>query len=264
MSSLTSQQINDSYQGLLKLADSTTGITSTLQSVQDGLGNDLPLKISTVQVQSPNLFSFQNFVPDYEGPGFTTVSAAYGNGSQNVLNGTPFYNAGVNSYSAITYNCGQVTSTSDVIDAAFYTTQFISGLGLQPKDLIMSGISLDVSSTGVRVTTLPSTLSFSAYGSGIYFLVVKISNSGVQPTARFTPQPSSDWVSVFSNQLGLQLNVQGSAMQSFSKMFTITTTALGMLYTIPDFQTSFSEGDFSGGVQSLAFNGTGFGLNVIK
>lgn len=40
MSNLTGQQIQNTYEGLLNLEDSTTGITSNLQAIQDGLGNN--------------------------------------------------------------------------------------------------------------------------------------------------------------------------------------------------------------------------------
>ena len=55
MSALTGNQIKDTYQGLLKLADSTTGITSSFQAVQDGLGNDTGLRIATGPVSYTHL-----------------------------------------------------------------------------------------------------------------------------------------------------------------------------------------------------------------
>jgi hypothetical protein len=50
MGQLTNLYVSQSYQGLLKLADSTSGVTGTLQAVQDGVGNNLPIKISNTQV----------------------------------------------------------------------------------------------------------------------------------------------------------------------------------------------------------------------
>ena len=41
MSTLFGNNISQTYQGLIKLADSTTGVTSTTQSFQDGLGNNI-------------------------------------------------------------------------------------------------------------------------------------------------------------------------------------------------------------------------------
>jgi hypothetical protein len=50
MGQLTNLYVSESYQGLLKLANSTTGVTGTLQYVQDGLGNNIPMLVSTSSV----------------------------------------------------------------------------------------------------------------------------------------------------------------------------------------------------------------------
>ena len=50
MSALTGNNVKDTYQGLLKLANSATGITSNLQYVQDGLGNNTPLQMSQTEI----------------------------------------------------------------------------------------------------------------------------------------------------------------------------------------------------------------------
>lgn len=50
MGNLTNQYVSQSYQGILTLANANTGVTATLQSVQDGIGNNLPIKVSNTQV----------------------------------------------------------------------------------------------------------------------------------------------------------------------------------------------------------------------
>ena len=50
MGQLTNQYVSQSYQGLLKMTDSTTGVTGTLQTVQTGDGTDTPLQISKTAV----------------------------------------------------------------------------------------------------------------------------------------------------------------------------------------------------------------------
>ncbi len=50
MGQLTNLYVSQSYQGLLKLANSTTGVTGTLQYVQDGVGNNIPMLVSTSSV----------------------------------------------------------------------------------------------------------------------------------------------------------------------------------------------------------------------
>jgi hypothetical protein len=50
MGQLTNQYVSQSYQGLLNLANANTGLTTTLQTVTDGLGGTSPLQISKTQV----------------------------------------------------------------------------------------------------------------------------------------------------------------------------------------------------------------------
>lgn len=50
MGLLTNQYVSESYQGLLNLNNPNTGLTSTLQTVTDGLGGTSPLQISKTQV----------------------------------------------------------------------------------------------------------------------------------------------------------------------------------------------------------------------
>ena len=56
MSSLFGNNISQTYQGLIKLADSTTGVTSTTQSLQDGLGNNIPIQVSNNTVNISGSF----------------------------------------------------------------------------------------------------------------------------------------------------------------------------------------------------------------
>jgi hypothetical protein len=62
MGQLTNLYVSESYQGLIKLADSTTGVTGTLQYTQDGVGNNLPIQISATQVNITGSFTV-NGVP---------------------------------------------------------------------------------------------------------------------------------------------------------------------------------------------------------
>jgi hypothetical protein len=50
MGNLTNQYVSQSFQGLLKLDNSNTGVTSTLQYVTDGLGNKIPMQASTSSI----------------------------------------------------------------------------------------------------------------------------------------------------------------------------------------------------------------------
>jgi hypothetical protein len=268
MSSLTSTQINNTYPGLLKLEDSTSGLTNSFQTIQDGLGNNLPLKVKDGQIQGQNLFSLGYFVFDYEGAGFSTGAATTVAGAQNNLSYTAFYNSGINSFSAITYRVNTATSNGDVVSLAFYTAQFISGLGLQPKDLVMSGISLNSTSTGTTTTALPATLSFSGLGSGIYFAVQKITPvaTGNTPTVRYNSPPTGNQSFLMAQQQGFVLNSAQTALQNISLPGGAGTASSGnaVYSNTPDFKLSFDASDFVSGVNTATYAGFGFGLNVIK
>jgi hypothetical protein len=186
MSILTGQQINQTYPGLLNLATATTGITSTPQQIQDGLGNNTGVKIATNYLTAPNVLGIQDYKGDYYGLGFQTAGSAPVASSQNIIIGQPFYDNGSYDYSAITYNMISSSTTADILTCAFYSSQYVDGVGLAPSVLIQSGITLTTTTTGFRTTTLPSTLSFSGYGPGYYWWVYKYSNSGVTPTVRLT------------------------------------------------------------------------------
>jgi hypothetical protein len=243
MSNLTGQQINNTYDGLLNLQDSTTGITSTYQQIQDGLGNNTNTRISTLGLLSPNIPSQSVIKPDYSGIGF-----AAGLGSPNIASTqnrtlyTLFYDPGYYSYSAVSYQCGTVTSTSDVVTMAVYSIQMVPGFGIAPKDLIMSGVTMISNSTGVKTTSLPSTLSFSGTGGGFYIVAYYVSNSGVTPTVRYTQGQFITYNQSYANTLGLFLNAAGTATQVGQKYGSVGST-LNVL-NLP-FQTSYSQSDIT-------------------
>jgi hypothetical protein len=102
MATLSGQSIQNTYDGLLKLADSTTGITSTYQQIQDGLGNNTNTKISTTGILSPNIVNMNNLKPDYCGNGFSTGAGTANTAlTQNKVLYLPFYDTGNFSFSAI-------------------------------------------------------------------------------------------------------------------------------------------------------------------
>ena len=185
MSTLTGQAIKNTYDGLLKLEDSTNGITSSFQSIQDGLGNDTGLQIKQNGLFGGGITSFNPFKAQFFGNGYTaSAGTQYNAGMQNTIIATPFYDNGLYSYSAITTYTGQITTTSDTLEYAIYSSQMINPFGLFPYQQIVSGMTASTTSTGAKTFVLPSTLSFSGTGAGVYFLVYKVSNGGVQPTFR--------------------------------------------------------------------------------
>ena len=60
MGQLTNQYVSSSYQGLLKMTDSTQGLTNTLQTIQTGDGDNSPLQMSLTQVNISGSFFINN------------------------------------------------------------------------------------------------------------------------------------------------------------------------------------------------------------
>lgn len=226
MSALTGNQIKDSYQGLLKLADSSTGITNSLQAIQDGLGNNTGLRIATNQLETENLLSYIPLKAQYYGSGFApTAPQQLASGTQNVILAYPFYDNGNYDYSAITFNVITATTSSDTCEAAIYTTQLLNPNGLFPHAPIVSGLTVNTTPVGTQTITFPSNISMSGYGAGIYWLVFKISNSGVQPTVRFggnvVGQLPNLGGSVYGLSAGLVANQYGLAPYRLNGSFQV-------------------------------------------
>ena len=243
MSTLTGQQIKDTYDGLLNLQNSTTGITSSFQQIQDGLGNNTNTRISTSGIVSPNIVNMNNLKPDYGGSGFIagtgTANIAL---TQNKTLYSTFYDPGVNSYSAITYNVGTITSTSDVVTMAIYSLQLVPGIGIAPKDLVMSGVTMISNSTGIKTTSLPSTLSFSGTGGGFYIVAFYVSNASVTPTVRYTNGSLITQNQSYATSLGLYLNAAGTGSAIGQKYGTISQNM--NVLNLP-FQSSYSQSDIT-------------------
>lgn len=268
MGTLTGQQISNTYDGLLKLSDSTTGITSTLQSIEDGLGNPTGARIATNYFTAPNVVNLDaNLVPDMMGSGISTgVGLALAANSQNRLLYNIFYDSGVHSYSAITYNLGTLTSTSDVVSAYFYSLQLVPGSGVAPKDLIMSGITLlSTGTTGIKTTSLPSTLSFSGTGGGYYVFALYVSNANVTPTVRYGQPAVSTRNQSFTESLGYYMNVAGTAAFIGSKVSPMAPASLYIINNL-SVQSSYSESDITNNLNTggVSNGNPGFGLNVIR
>lgn len=266
MSTLTGQQIKDTYDGLLKLADSTAGVTSSYQQIQDGLGNDTNTRISTRGIISPNVVGMNNLKPDYAGSGFVGgVGSANQANTQNRVLYLPFYDTGVFSYSAVSYNLGTLSSTSDIVNVAFYTLQQVPGVGIAPKDLIMSGITFDSvapATTGVKTSLLPSTLSFSGTGSGFYIVAFYVSNAGVTPTVRYGAPNIQIGNQAYAYNIGYYLTVAGTGTQVGQRVGTFAASTL-VLNNL-QFQTSYSEADIITNQSTTVTNTTwGFGLKPI-
>ena len=269
MGTLSGQSISNTYDGLLKLSDSTQGITPNLQPIEDGLGNNTGSRISTQGITSPNIVNVQNnLVPDFMGNGFSNTSSTPVANTQNRLIYSMFYDTGVHSYSAITYNLSTLSTTSDIVDFYIYSLQLVPGFGVAPKDLIMGGIRLESASPstlGVKTTVLPSTLSFSGTGGGWYVYAYTVSNANVTPTVRYNnPAQQPIQYGIPTLPLGYYISVAGVTAVLGSRLavfmngtpVVINNLAVQPSYSVSDIQTNWAA---IGTLPQI-----GFGLNVIR
>jgi hypothetical protein len=263
MSTLTGNQIKNTYQGLLKLSDSTTGITSNLQAITDGLGNNTGLRISTNQLEGDGIFTFVPLKAQYYGSGYILTNAGqYATELANVICAQPFYDTGNYSYSAVSIFTSTATSTSDTVEYALYTTQMINPFGIFPHTPIVSGMTADTTTQGQKTFVFPSHISFSGYGAGQYWLVFKITNSGVRPTWRAGQGFSSDQPAAtrfYGNAVNfngtIQLPWRGNNGGNSVQVFSGTTT-----FNNP-FSTALASTQSS--LTSLAANPIGFVLHTV-
>jgi len=181
MADLSSQQINQSYPGLLTLANSTTGITNTTQSVQDGLGNDTGLQISENYLGGSSLFpAYRETLAKYYGSSHSgNFGSPFEATSVDLLNSVAFYDKGDVVYSAITINVMTESTTGDEMTFGIYDYQQLNPYGIQPKNIIVSGLTLtatDLSTTGAKTIIFPTPTSLGK--GGAKFLCYVITNSG--------------------------------------------------------------------------------------
>lgn len=120
MGQLTNLYVSESYQGLLKLANSTTGVTGTLQYVQDGIGNNIPMLVSTSSVVITG--SFRG-----DGSGLTGVTA---NADSSSLVTTSSFNAYTSSNDAKWNTLGSQSGSwiTDAETGSFATTASVNAL----------------------------------------------------------------------------------------------------------------------------------------
>jgi len=263
MSTLSGQTIQSTYQGLLKLADSTTGITNTYQQVQDGLGNNTGILVKNNYIFDNTHITKTIFKPLSLGTGLSnTGTGAYGNIS-NFLCAIPFWDNGQYSYSSITVNVRTVSAT-ETFSLAFYNSQLTSK-GLLPKDLILSGITIPVTTLNQRTVTFPSTLTFSAT-PGINWFVFKITSGSASPALRLAgPGIGGGWNRALANNYGFESSGHFYQLPATTLISTNTTNTYSFS-GITNFATSFSEATITNGLSATITGNQqpyGFLLNLI-
>lgn len=258
MANLTNQQIKDTYYGLLNLNTATTGVTSTPQAITDGLGNNTGLKIATNYFYAPNVPNVQNNNnPQYMGVGVGAGSSINAANSQNRLIYGYFYDPGLYSYSAISYNLLTASTTSDVVSFSIYTGQLVDGYGLAPKDLVVSGISMtSTGTTGLKTTTFSPSFSLSGTGGGYYVYAFTISNSGVTPTARYNIKQFSD--TPFMTNYGFYNNTASTGYNVMGR------TGQNQVQVLTNIQSSYTTADIASYWVNVIPVNWGFVLHTVR
>ena len=119
MSTLYGNNISQTYQGLIKLADSTTGVTSTTQSFQDGLGNNLPIQVSNTTVNISGSFLVNGQPVSIETGSFATTGSNTFIGNQTIT-GSLYVSSSVQKDVVVE---GQIWVSSSLTSATGTTTQ---------------------------------------------------------------------------------------------------------------------------------------------
>jgi len=266
MSSLTSQQINLSYQGLIKLEDSTTGITSTFQNIQDGIGGNTNLKISTNGIAGANSYNFYKPTEgQYYGTGFSD-SATPPSNNGNYLLVLPFWDNGISLYSAFTVNCTTADAT-ETFEFSIYNAQYLNTYGYVPYQKVLGELTVTgTTTTGQKTMVLGSNFSLSGTGPGVYFVVQRYNSSTSNPNLRFgTPVLGGlQTILPLQFQTGFVFNTAGTGATSPIRNIG-TTTATMFSYTNATFPTTWTSTELNTLTASLSANILGgFLLHTVK
>lgn len=183
MGTLTNQIISQTYSGLLNLEDSSTGVTSTPQFVQDGSGDNTGLKLSSSGFFANNLPYFRTGKGKYYGTGLSPTNNSFGStGFRTNIQALAFPDIGLYSYSAMSLYVS-VASATETIEFGFYNTQ-TSSVGLIPYQAILTGLTPNITTIGIKTIIFPQNISFSG-SPGINFLVYKVTAPTTSPACRF-------------------------------------------------------------------------------
>jgi hypothetical protein len=265
MSTLSNQQINQSFQGLLKLADSSTGITQTLQSVQDGLGNDTGVRMGLNFFESPTQLTYSPLGQSTCGIGINSTGAGTANTNVNKLYGHFFFAQKGETYTGLTVSVGTIAAGDDTLEFALYTVGRSDRYGITPKDLVMSGMTLstsDLSTTGLKTMTLPTPLIFPE--SGVYFLASLVQSTGT-PAVRLRGVFSTTVLSVSSALLNSMYGpvLDTTSVGYFNAFQGGLTSSTFILYGGTDgpFSPSYDPETIGGQASSFNANILGFVFN---
>lgn len=269
MATLSGQTIANTYQGLLKLDDSSQGVTSTLQPLQDGLGNNVggaeyndELFKTTSNFYLPEArYKFQYYGTGLGNNVYEPVSDLYYIPDQ--YSTTALYDMGLWSYSAMTFWVNQTGTIGDpnIFQLALYDATLSPTLGIIPNNRLTPVITLDPS-TAVGFYNIPFGYDIKIT-TGFYFLVLSVYNGGVLPTFKPRSQGNNTFKSMSSSMLGYS-QATGS---TFTNVFASVTGSASsqnlsaQIYNNLGFPSQYTENDLintrtvgnTGGFETLGY-----------
>lgn len=265
MANLSAQQINLSYPGLLTLETATAGIQSTPQELQDGLGGNTGFQIGTNRLEGGNLFNiYRPSVAKYFGNGLASTSSTPAAGTQNNLLSCYFYDNGLNAYSAFTINCTTLEAGTSV-DVAFYNTQYLENYGYVPYQKLSTEINISTTSTGFKVGTFASPLTFSGTGPGFYYCVYRYNTAGT-PVVRLASSSvnvATYLSSYLNSNNGFVFNTAGTVAQTAFQINGTSAFAVGSVYNTASFPSTWTSTQLNT-ITSVASPQLGFLLHTIR
>lgn len=268
MSSLSGQTIQNTYKGLLKLEDSTSGITSGFQSITDGLGNDTGSRIGINFFQSPyGLYNYPLTEPNrfYGVAPQGTVGNSVSANERNNKYFYTFFDRGIVSYSALSINVTTIFTADESIDIAFYKLDNISDVGIVPTQKLSDTYTLtNMLSTGEKTVVFASPLTFSGNGAGYYGFMWSYK----------TTTPASYSGRLLTNSIGIQTQILQAPLFGFMKntggnaapiSFITPTTSTGrIIMTGSTMPSTLVYADYTNLVSSVGSVPPGFLLHTIK
>jgi hypothetical protein len=207
MGNLTSKYIKDTYDGLIKLTDETSGVKATLQPLQDGVGNDLPIQVSSTEVvitgslEGTASYSDNSTSASHALESDTSISASHAVQADNADNATSasyaltasfaenvqddIYVSGATFYSGTTGNLNlhRTAGESDVVvnlDGRYLTVSAGQSQDLRLDFIEAATASLNnfTASAGPRLDSLESkTGSYATTGSNVFTGEQQINNN---------------------------------------------------------------------------------------
>jgi hypothetical protein len=230
MGQLTNLYVSESYQGLLKLTDSTTGLTSTLQTVQDGLGGNSPLQISRTQVNISGTFTV-NGAP--VGGADTGSLMKTGSVAGNVLTFTKGDGSTFNLSVTSSIPSGTISGSQQIIDLGFATTSSVN------QKLDTGSFNSYTSSNDSKVNSLIASTGSYATTSSLTSLSQSIASTDLGQNNRLT---ALEGVTGSINRNGLITTGSIGGSQSITGSLnvegTITATSASFTYVNTVYETA--------------------------